>query len=590
MTTPASHPSSNSQTILQRELHLLGELSGRLWNALLNRLFNLHPQSAARRRSYLLFLFFLSGFVISLFYYPLSEWFSHIAAIMNALLSETSTSADLQNALSQFILFLQKVFTDPRIVQYLPVFLAPFFIALQAAAIYLADIFELEDVSIARSFISSVALGGSIGTIRIQQGEIAEESRNSPAYKIGGPGYVVVALDSAALFERADGTPHVIGPTGREPQGKVALEGFERFRQAFDLRNHFIELSDQNEKTKAVKGRSLDGIPVKAVDVRFMFSVFRGEQPQPSNEMPYPFAAGAIENLVYKAASRVSRNPATPSVLDPLWHASMASLIRNRLADFMSNHKLTEYLANIGEPEVRKAREREATIFREIQDLTRIEDDLTQKEVKPPPPFFTRALIRNLFDRFAAEFTHEAHQSGVELHWIGIGTWEIPEQILPKNHKEAWKLTQENLKNGSEEALKKAEKEAMIEKMKELIAKVPLDAFEQISGAASSKKTRAEQKEKEAKPDQEKDSQHILVEGMKEVLEGIHENIKEEKKEVQEEARTASHAHQIQALLLAYRNHIQETIDFIRAKNEQVPDSMTRAVKLIDNLCAHWLS
>jgi hypothetical protein len=594
MTTLPGETIQPAETAFQRELRLFSQLFARLVDALLNRLFDLRPERAARRRAYLLVLFLLSGAVISLYYYPPAEWLSRIANILNILLSETSTPAQLQAAIAEFALFFRSVLQDPRILQYLPVFFAPFFIALQSAAIYLADVFELEDISIARNFIWSVALGGSSATIHIKQGGITEESRSSPAFRIGGPGNVVVALDSVALFERADGTPHVIGPTGQEPGGKAILEGFERFRGAFDLRDHFIELRDQSEETKAVASRSLDGIPIKAVDVRFMFSVFRGKNPQRTDNLPYPFAAGAVENLVYKAASRVTPGLPNPSTLNPLWYSTMAELIRKRLGEFMSNHKLTEYLASIGAPEVEKARTRESTIFREIQELTRTEDNLEQREIKPPPPFYTRPQIRDLFDRFAAEFTEEAHQSGVELHWIGVGTWEIPEETIPQKHLEAWKITQENLKNGSDDAIKKEEKKATIEKMKDIIAKVPAGAFEQITGVALSKKARAEQKEKEdkkkeEKPAEEKDAQQVMVEGMIQTLEGIHENVKEEKKKEESAGMKAqSHSHQIQSLLLAYRNHIQETIDFMRAKNEPVPENLIQAVTYINNLIAHW--
>jgi hypothetical protein len=109
-----------------------------------------------------------------------------------------------------------QTFTNAEVFQYLPIFLAPFFIALQSAAIYLADIFELSDVRVARSFIWEVALSGSDETIRITKGDIADEHRTSSNYLIGGPGKVIVDLDSVALFEKPDGTPHIIGPTGRK--------------------------------------------------------------------------------------------------------------------------------------------------------------------------------------------------------------------------------------------------------------------------------------------------------------------------------------------------------------------------------------
>ncbi len=588
MNTPA-------QTALQKERELFRELFSRLRDALLNRLFDLSPQRAARRRAYLTVLFLLSGFVISLYYYRPAVWAEQIGNIFNTLLSETSTAAQLQDAVSGFVNFIWAVATDPRILQYIPVFLAPFFIALHSAAIYLADIFELEDVRVARKFIVSVALGGSDLVIRIKEGEVEEESRSSPAFQIGGPAKVVVALDSVALFERADGTPHVIGPTGNEPGGMASLDGFERFRQAFDLRDHFIELRGQDDSSKPVESRSLDGIPVKAADVRFMFSVFRGGSPQRTDEIPYPFVEDAVKNLVYKATSRVAPERESSSVFDHLWRVTMTTLIRKRLGDFMSLHKLTEYLASIGAPEVEKARQREETIFREIQELTRAGDELEPKEIKPPPPFYPRHQIKDLFERFAEDFTAQANESGVELHWIGVGTWEVPAETVPQKHLEAWVLTQENIKKGSDDAMKKADKDATIKKMKEIIAKVPVGAFEQITAAAKPpKKAKPEQKKEEkpapekSEPEEENMAAASVEEEIKERLEELVQHMNDDKKE-EGEHKAPTHDHQIKALLLAYRNHIQETIEFLRAKNETVPDNLLSAVRVIDNLSAHWV-
>ena len=117
----------------------------------------------------------------------------------------------------------------------------------------------------------------------------------------------MVDIDSVALFEKPDGTPRVIGPTGKEPNGKAMLTGFERFRQAIDLRDHYIELR-HNNKTSAVKSRSRDGIPVTATDVQFMFSVYRDKQ-EPDDNNPYPFSQKAIEQLVYKATSPRNARP-----------------------------------------------------------------------------------------------------------------------------------------------------------------------------------------------------------------------------------------------------------------------------------------
>ena len=118
-----------------------------------------------------------------------------------------------------------------------------------------------------------------------------------PTYLIGGPGKVIVDLDSVTLFERPDGTPRVIGPTANQQLGRATLQGFERFRQAIDIRDHYADLS--------VTSRSRDGIPVTATDVHMMFSVHRGGK-KATREFPYPFSEKAIEQLIYKSLSKVT--------------------------------------------------------------------------------------------------------------------------------------------------------------------------------------------------------------------------------------------------------------------------------------------
>ena len=577
------------ETALQKEQRLFTELFTRLRDALLNRMFDLRPEKASRRSSYLLVLLLFSGFFISFFYYPPSEWAARISAVLTALLSSNSTPEQLNAAINNLFLIVK----DPRILQYLPVFLASFFIALQTAAMYLADVFELEDVSVARNFISSVALSGSNETIHIKHGEIAEQSRESPAYLIGGPGKVVVELDSVALFERSDGTPHIVGPTGKEAGGKATLEGFERFRHALDIRDHYVDLRDQDDKSKAVKSRSRDGIPIKATDVHLMFSIYRGENPEPSAEHPYPFSKEAVEQIVYKAASRVTPEQLYPSTFEFNWINNMVGLIRGRLGGFMSQHNLTEYMASIGLPEIEKAKHREETILKQMQQLTQTEDGAERKEIKPPPDFQARYKIKNLFAQFADEFTRKARENGVELHWIGVGTWESPVNIVPEKHLEAWLLTQENLKNDSPEQMSRIEQAEVIEKMQELIQKVPIAAFDEIITTAyqtkrSRKQTPRKKTSHTANPINNDDN-IIPEEEMERFVEMLNRFQAYQEQRYENAAESGDTIHEMQALLLEYRKQFRETADFIKDKNEPVPQNIVDAIKYIDNQIAHWL-
>lgn len=427
---------------------------------------------------YLLLLLFFSGFVISMIvteeYSPVM-WAGQFQSLLLFLFNPSYIPPpEVGDPLTSFVWFVIGAYTNPRTMQYLPIILAPFFIAVHSAGLYLADIFELSDVSVARKFIMEVALTGSDDTIRVSRGEISEEHLSSPNYLIGGPGKVVVDLDSVALFEKPDGTPHVIGPTGKEKGGKATLEGFERFRQAIDIRDHYVELRDQDDKSSSVKSRSLDGIPITATDVKLLFSVNR-EGKKPSRDEPYPFSSKSIEKLVYNAGSRVTPDQPNPSAFEFSWINNMVGLIRGKLGGFMSERKLTVYLASIGKPEVDKAKQRERKITDDArQIIPPSENPPKKKDIKGPPEFTPRQDITNLFSQFSEEFTKTSRDRGVELHWISIGTWKTPIEKVQEKHLEAWRISRENLMRGSEDGLKKLKFEAELRKAITLIQNLPL--------------------------------------------------------------------------------------------------------------------
>jgi len=534
MTTLASTSSSSAgESALQKELELFGELFARLRDTFLNRIFDLRPNRAARRRWYLIFLFFFVGFLITLTHenYSLGIWAQYIQQIFLYLFNPFYT-ANIGNPIENFLWFAWGAFTDAYTLQYVPILLASFFIALQSAALYLADVFELEDVRAARRFVRAVALSGSNEIIRISEGGISEESRESPTYLIGGPGKVIVDLDTVALFEKPDGSPRVIGPTGKEPGGSAMLEGFERFRQAIDIRDHHADLQ--------VESRSRDGIPITATDVRMMFSVHRDGK-QPSTEFPYPFSEKAIEQLIYQSGSIVTPHLPNPSTHEFSWIINMISLIRGELGGFMSQHNLTEYLASIGMPEFERAKAQEAIIAAQARQLTTPAEEASKTpEEKPAPEFTSRREITNLFGQFAQKFTDRARERGVELHWIGVGTWKTPVEIVPEKHLEAWKLSQENLYRESKEVLKRLEDEAIVQKLVTLIQDVPVATYQ---------------------------------------------------KAIDDET---EHQNAMKSLLLAYRQQLTEAAEFMQEKGERVSPGIVQAMEIIAEAMGitdwHWVS
>jgi len=577
---------STGESALQKEGNLFRELFIRLGNALLNRMFDLKPESAARRLQNLTFLLFFSWFLISLRFYPLPQWAQHLQELFLFVFNPNFYAQTYGgNGLTKFVFFAMGALTDPRVFQYFPIFLASFFIALQSAAIYLADVFELEDVGVARQFVWGVALSGSKQIIRIAQGDVLDVHRETPTFLIGGPGLVVVDLDSVALFEKSNGMPHVIGP------GAAILDGFERFRQAVDIRDHYVDLRDQDPKSQSVKSRSRDGIPITATDVRLMFSIYRGEGARPSAALPYPFSKEAVAQIIYKSSSRVTPDLPNPSTYEFSWINNMVGLIRANLGGFMNQHNLTVYLASTGMPEFEKAKQREEAIAKQVQQLTQgTEEPPEAKEVMPPPKFTPRYEITNLFTQFAEDFTKRARNRGVELHWIGVGTWKTHIDIIPEKHLEAWKLSQENAKNSNPFVIKFAEEDAIIHKMESLIKSVPFEAYREIMGTA--KQSRKSMRREAFKPKEISETMDDLMLDEDEA-EGVDSMLKIiALSEIMKERATHSPEHReaMRMLLLEYRKQFIEAIEFMKAKKEAVPSNIEEAVKHINGVLGykHW--
>jgi hypothetical protein len=304
-----------------------------------------------------------------------------------------------------------------RVFRHVLIFLLIMWLSLQLAAHYLSDVFELSKRDVSEKYLIQAAFASQYDTISIKNGKIAIDDKESPIYLIGGPGLVNVHLDNVALFEHTDGIPHVIGPT----KSPVALDRFERLRKIVVLRDHIVK--DMNAKS-----RTKDGIMVIAEGARTKFSIDRGGQ-EPTLSTPYPFSSAAVETLVYgetKSKKFSSQADTTPiyDEEDELLKLS-EGFINSQLQKFIASSKLDEFLAFEGE-----------------EDKSSIGDSA----------FVTRDQITsNMYDSIDE---NARKQLGLELYWIDIGTWVLPEEAskIPQQHAEAWQLSLDNLSKDNEKA------------------------------------------------------------------------------------------------------------------------------------------
>ncbi|MBI1793940.1 MAG: hypothetical protein HYR70_07090 [Chloroflexi bacterium] len=462
------------------------ELYDRWLDFHLNKFFDLSIDGPGRRLSWIIFLG--GAFIV-------------FGSIVHILLYTFLTLGPAR----QPDLFSLAVFAGTTFVRMLLLLLIPALIAINMAGNYLADIFNLKKISVAWKFIGELSLGGANEVLHIRDGKVAEEDKESPILLIGGPGRVEVEFDTAALFERPDGIPHVIGPEekksdeeekkakkDRQHKDNATLDGFER------LREPIINLRDQyfgNPSTEAitVEGRSLDGIQVNASDVRALFSIRRdghSDSQKPTKERPYLYNPQSVHALIYQQSVPVLSQGPNPSGEPSSWTGAMRGLLNGSIGEFMSQNRLAEYLASISTLEIENSEFKEDTIlWQTVQYSSELPDAATKNITKPK--FHPRTELSDRFMKYSNGFSKKAGERGINLHWVGVGTWKIPNKtasdFISGQHIQAWQINRENAARSDTQALQEVMEEAELNEKLRLIQTVPFEAYRQNRAKYSEK-------------------------------------------------------------------------------------------------------
>lgn len=373
---------------------------------------------------------------------------------------------------SDFFIYPLETLFHAKILRHVLVIAITFWLSLKVSAIYLDDVFELENPEIAERYILQASLANKYPQIEIKDGQV-KHAEDSTIVRIGGPGLVRVHYDSAALFEKHHGDPTVIIAEDE----LVALDRFERLRKTIRLRDH-IEETDITTRTR-------DGIPVSAKGVRIKYYLQRYADLATTGKVPFPVVREGVEKQVYRESVHNRLDPLNagqrmddeapetkgkhPETLD-----LSPSPITAELRSFINNATLSEFLAAISDPEVNQLLEDSQQLERDALSLSGevpVPDGngSQAQEAKPAPEFQHRAAItKQIYENFrkGARLT-----SGLELEWIDIGTWVLPdkaEQIV-KQHEEAWRKSLVNLKSRSDSALAGTEQESRIKTTRSLL-------------------------------------------------------------------------------------------------------------------------
>ncbi len=304
------------------------------------------------------------------------------------------------------ILNIISTFLNPQVLLYLIPVLFSLSIGIILSSRYLADLFELESLWIAIRYLLASFFGWNYPRLKIDRGDVNQLNPTNPINRVGGPGFIQTHLGYAATSEAIDGTPKVYGlavdetdPTEPEvdpsplaqERSTYFIHGFERLREVVDLRDRLVKVDEIRAVTR-------DGVLAYARDAQMLFRVYSADKER-SLKSPYPFTEESVRRLVYgqPVVEGKTRSP----------DQALAYVLRHEMIDFIAHHTLEEFLALQPYRSTVKQHTEQGPAINGLQHIHIPRRDLTEH-------FHTEVLRERL------------RKQGLELVWVGVGTWEIP--------------------------------------------------------------------------------------------------------------------------------------------------------------------
>jgi hypothetical protein len=189
------------------------------------------------------------------------------------------------------------------------------------ASSFVRHAYDLDSVWAALWPTLSLIFNSPFSIITVEDGHVTNKSRLTPGYKIGGPGLVKVAADSAVVLRR--GT-----------KSRIIKQGPNNFLKIGEKIQEVVDLRPQT-KSDTVKAMTKDGFEV---EITFFvgFQIKPGDRIQ-SDEEPYPISEPAVWDAVY-ASKQVS-----PQGAAVFWRERVPGLVSGQVREMIATHYLEDF-------------------------------------------------------------------------------------------------------------------------------------------------------------------------------------------------------------------------------------------------------
>lgn len=275
------------------------------------------------------------------------------------------------------------------LVQSMIISFIPFMFSFWVAAYYFQYLNKIPHLSSALAHIFQVIFPVRRRKVKIREGFVQHKGEQIALRRMGGPARVALAEENSAVFERSNGSPHVLLPS-KKP---ALIDNYESLRTVLDLRQEQVVIT--------VSDRTRDGMRLGARQAHFSYQLQAG---MPNNGMTDEARRLAQQSFVYR--HWLGNDWEKPEKR----RQAVKDLLSTELRRFIAEHELGDFFGAI----------------------------LAQDEALPAG---YQGL--NPFSAFAEQFNQSAAFStadnpGLQIAWLGKGAWALNNQIRIGDHLQAW--------------------------------------------------------------------------------------------------------------------------------------------------------
>lgn len=348
--------------------------------------------------------------------------------------------------------------------------------------------------------------------ISIRNGSIIRYKPHHPLLTAGGPGYVIIDQNSAAVFELPNGDYRILGCSSECYRGRYYVAPFEKLRVIFDLR-------PQNYLIMDMVARTQDGLPVKIKDMELIYglaSTTKNRQSYPDG-FAHPGAQksipAAIHNLTFKQANNgFSGLSAVPDQIDhtirdlinrvPLLEL-FARLENNDPFPYQKSPQITTLPSGTSQgsfpvgQHATRIYENLVLSFSPIFDLqspyhVTVFDEMnvdTNHNHAVSTWFTKNRFVKTITNRFKRGSHHYIPQVDFLLEWKSKGNWDFPAEISETYQNEGFKDTVRALVKNSTNDVSAKIMDMRVQQAIQLVQNTPIKTFQRAKSEGTDRQT-----------------------------------------------------------------------------------------------------